>query len=271
VSDSYDQRVLTTYLEEYCGDFLFDAHQAFHFYTARDGGAGSIGLPPSGHRDGYIRAIDALPLVQSPEVFGLHANADISYYTSAAKALWANLVDLQPRVGRAPGGASREAVVAGVARDVAAKMPPEPFDTALLAKGMGVPTPTQVVLLQELARWNGVCGAMAASLRELQRALSGACCVRASVCVLWLCGCLVPGRIHKRAHVCVACWRAGEIGVSAALEELSTSLFNGKLPPAWARLNPATEKPLGPWMAWFVRRHEQYKVGGRRAGCGEGP
>jgi len=53
---------------------------------------------------------------------------------------------------------------------------------------------------------------------------------------------------------------AGEIGFSAALEDLSTSLYNGKLPPAWARLNPATEKPLGPWMAWFSRRQEQYKV-----------
>ena len=59
----------------------------------------------------------------------------------------------------------------------------------------------------------------------------------------------------------VGCGCAGEIGFSAALEELSSSLFNGKLPPAWARLNPATEKALGPWMAWFTRRHEQYKVG----------
>ena len=62
--------------------------------------------------------------------------------------------------------------------------------------------------------------------------------------------------------MCVSCCGcAGEIGFSAALEELSSSLFNGKLPPAWARLNPATEKALGPWMAWFKRRHEQYKVG----------
>lgn len=37
-------------------------------------------------------------------------------------------------------------------------------------------------------------------------------------------------------------------------------MYNGKLPPAWARLNPATEKPLGPWMAWFSKRQEQYKV-----------
>jgi dynein heavy chain len=66
VSDSFDQRVLTTYLEEYFGDFLFDTFQPFRFYVGRDGD--SIGLPPTGPRDVYTRAIDALPLVQSPEV-----------------------------------------------------------------------------------------------------------------------------------------------------------------------------------------------------------
>lgn len=52
---------------------------------------------------------------------------------------------------------------------------------------------------------------------------------------------------------------AGEIGFSAALEALAQSLFNGQLPAAWARLNPATEKGLGAWMAWFRRRYEQYR------------
>jgi hypothetical protein len=66
VSDSFDQRVLTTYLEEYFGDFLFDTFQPFRFYVGRDGD--SMGLPPTGPREVYTRAIDALPLVQSPEV-----------------------------------------------------------------------------------------------------------------------------------------------------------------------------------------------------------
>jgi dynein heavy chain len=70
VSDSFDQRVLTTYLEEYFGDFLFDAFQPFHFYSGRDGE--SIGMPQAGPREMYIKAIDALPLVQSPEVGVLH-------------------------------------------------------------------------------------------------------------------------------------------------------------------------------------------------------
>ena len=49
-------------------------------------------IPELGDRNSYVAAIEALPLVQTPEVFGLHANADISYYTSATKALWRNLV-----------------------------------------------------------------------------------------------------------------------------------------------------------------------------------
>lgn len=72
VSDSFDQRVLTTYLEEYFGDFLFDTFQPFHFYVGRDGDC--IGVPSPGHRDVYIKAIDALPLVQSPEVWELEGH-----------------------------------------------------------------------------------------------------------------------------------------------------------------------------------------------------
>lgn len=49
-------------------------------------------IPALGDHDSYMAAIESLPLVQTPEVFGLHANADISYYTTATKALWRNLV-----------------------------------------------------------------------------------------------------------------------------------------------------------------------------------
>lgn len=36
VSDSYDRRILNTYLDEYLGDFLFDTFQPFHFYSSKD-------------------------------------------------------------------------------------------------------------------------------------------------------------------------------------------------------------------------------------------
>ena len=46
--------------------------------------------------------------------------------------------------------------------------------------------------------------------------------------------------------------------MSAELDALETSLFNGRLPAAWARLTPATEKKLGGWMSWLERRYAQY-------------
>ena len=122
-----------------------------------------------------------------------------------------------------PQGISREEFIAGVARDIQTKIP-EPFDMPLLRKEIGVPSPTQVVLLQEVERWNSVLAVMTSSLRDLQRALTG------------------------------------EIGFSSSLEDLSNSIFNGKVPAMWARLNPATEKSLGSWMLWFQRRYKQYKA-----------
>ena len=65
-------------------------------------------------------------------------------------------MDLQPRVGTSGSGISRETFIGNVARDVSSKIP-EPFDVPLLRKSIGVPSPTQVVLLQETERWNKVC------------------------------------------------------------------------------------------------------------------
>lgn len=43
--------------------------------------------------------IEALPLANTPEVMGLHSNAEIGYFTQAAKDMWTHLIDLQPQTG----------------------------------------------------------------------------------------------------------------------------------------------------------------------------
>ncbi len=67
----------------------------------------------------------------------------------------------------------------------------------------------QVVLLQELERWNNLVNRMSGSLTDLSRAL------------------------------------IGEIGMSDSLEDVGNALFNGFLPAWWRSLAPATQKPLG--------------------------
>jgi dynein heavy chain, axonemal len=220
VSDSFDRRILTTYLDEYLGDFVFDTFQPFHFFVSPEV---NYSVPPLGDRQDYVETISGLPLVQTPEVFGLHPNADISYYSSSTKALWTNLIEMQPRVGKSGAGMSREEYIGMIATDVEARIPDQ-FDLAVIKREIGIPTPAQVVLLQELERWNRVLKVMKTSLRDLTRAL------------------------------------VGEIGFSSDLEALASSLFNGQLPAAWARHNPATQKMLASWMLWFERRYKQYKA-----------
>ena len=218
VSDGLDRRILNTYLDEYLGDFLFDSFQPFHFYMSKEV---DYKIPPQGPVANYTDAISELPMAQTPEVFGLHANADISYYTNATRQIWRDLVALQPRVGGGGDGVSREDFIGGVARDILDKLP-EPFDMPVLRKRIGVPGPTTVVLLQELDRWNKMVEKMSGSLKDLQKAL------------------------------------VGEIGMSAELDALGSSIFDGQLPELWRRLTSQTEKNLAGWMLYFERRHKQY-------------
>ena len=51
---------------------------------------------------------------------------------------------------------------------------------------------------------------------------------------------------------------AGEVGMSAELDEVAKSLFNGQIPSIWRALAPATLKALGNWIIHFHRRNQQY-------------
>lgn len=97
VIDSYDRRVSQIYMDEYFGDFLFDAFQPFHFYQNEQV---DYAIPPDGEHEHYLKYIEQLPLVNTPEVFGLHPNAEIGYFTLAAKEIWSNLIQLQPQTGK---------------------------------------------------------------------------------------------------------------------------------------------------------------------------
>ena len=231
VSDDMDRRVLKTYLEEYMGDFLFDDCQKFFFSQS----GFDYELPEHGPLSNYRDEVEKLPLTNSPAVFGLHPNAEIQYYTETTRAMWRDLISLQPRTAGGGGGGSREDYIAQLASDILARIPLESmdlgsYDLILIRKGIldrnggSSPTPCQVVLLQELERWNKLVIRMASSLTDLGKAL------------------------------------IGEIGMSDELDALGESLFNGYLPELWRKLAPDTEKLLGGWMNHFTRRYQQYEA-----------
>ncbi|XP_028177563.1 dynein heavy chain 10, axonemal, partial [Ostrinia furnacalis] len=219
VIDDFDRRVVRTYMEEYMGEFLFDKFQPFHFY--KDSVFDYV-IPPDGERDQYIEFIDVLPLANTPEVFGLHPNAEIGYFSQAVREMWGHLIELQPQTSDSGGAMSREDFIDMIAVDVLGKLPPL-FEIWRVRKQFEMNiTPTLVVLLQELERFNRLVGRMRSTLSLLRKAL------------------------------------AGEIGMDAVLDNVSYSLFNGQLPQVWRSLAPATCKGLGGWMDHFTTRTKQY-------------
>lgn len=49
--DSFDRRILTVYMDEYLGDFLFHTFQQFHFFHNKDV---DYKIPPTGSKDVYV-------------------------------------------------------------------------------------------------------------------------------------------------------------------------------------------------------------------------
>eukprot|EP00069_Balaena_mysticetus_P013367 bmy_01484T0 len=217
--DSFDRRILTIYMDEYLGDFLFDTFQPFHFFRNKEV---DYKIPTGDVKEKFVEAIEALPLANTPEVFGLHLNAETGYYTQAARDMWSHLLELQPQTGESSTGISRDEYIGHVAKDIENKMP-KVFDLDLVRKHLGTAvSPTSVVLLQELERFNKLVIRMSTSLAELQRAL------------------------------------AGEVGMSSELDDVARSLFLGQIPNIWRKLAPDTLKSLGNWMPYFLRRFSQY-------------
>lgn len=82
--------------------------------------------------------------------------------------MWLKLVELQPQTAGDAGGISREEFIAKIASDIQTKLPPL-FDVDRIRKNMSDITPTTVVLLQELDRFNLLIKKMSTSLINLQR------------------------------------------------------------------------------------------------------
>jgi dynein heavy chain len=55
-----------------------------------------------------LEFIDDISLFTAPGVFGLHSNAEISYYNNAGKALWLDILSMQTSAGGGGGGINRE-------------------------------------------------------------------------------------------------------------------------------------------------------------------
>lgn len=114
VTDDHDRRVLVCYLSEYLGEFIFDENQRFYFAK----GAYNYEIPSEETFELTLEYIDNLPIFTPPSVFGLHSNAEISYFTNYAKTVWLDILSMQTSAGGGGAGVDKEAIISSIAEGI---------------------------------------------------------------------------------------------------------------------------------------------------------
>ncbi|KAF6265909.1 dynein heavy chain 2 [Scenedesmus sp. NREL 46B-D3] len=214
VTDDKDRRLINTLISTFCAPRVLQEGCAFS-------PCGTYAVPGCETAAQFCDIIRGFPLVPSPEIFGLHDNADITCQQAETYELLGTLLSLQPRSSSGSGGAgnSQEAVVRRVAQDILDKLP-APFDVESISTAY--PTTymesMNTVLAQEAIRYNALLDVIDSSLRAALKALKGL------------------------------------VVMSPDLEEVVNSLLDNQVPESWAARAYPSLKPLAGWVADLAAR-----------------
>ena len=123
--------------------------------------------------------IESFPQLDSPEVFGLHPNADLTFRLSEVSGLLTSLAETQPKEGGGNGGGggeSREDMAHSKATELLKRLPEdyEEADTTAKIHALGgLLVPLNSFLFQELQRLQAVIAKVRSTLTRLQCAIKG--------------------------------------------------------------------------------------------------
>eukprot|EP01137_Pigoraptor_chileana_P023423 Opistho-2@89673 len=168
VTDDWDRRVLRVYINElYCDEALSRANYRLSPLQ-------TYYIPDDGPLQSYKDYVQSLPTVDKPEAFGQHPNADIASQIKESNVLLDTLMALQPRVSVA-GGETREDKVLAIVEDIESRLPEDLDYAATEHQVRDDPTPLNIVLIQEVARYNALLRTIRDSLAA-QEGCQGSCC-----------------------------------------------------------------------------------------------
>lgn len=172
VTDDKDRRTLACILERFYHPSFCIEDESEVFISTQ---SSDFMCPRDGNYDDYLEFIDKLPLVASPDIFGLHDNATLTKNTNDANILLNSMLSTEDGVATSSGGGNeKETLISSLAADIKAKTPLQ-FDLELAQIRYPVirEESMHTVLHQELIRFNNLLSMIHESLDNIQKAIKG--------------------------------------------------------------------------------------------------
>lgn len=215
ITDDKDMRTIDVILRAFfTPPILTDEHK-----FSKSGKYFSIPFDDEDPYSSYTSYIESLPVMNDPEIFGMHENANITCQQVETFHIFDVILSLQPRVASGAGELTREELI-DMETKRTEKLLPGIFNIREISQKYPVTYEESMntVLVQEAQKFNRLLSVMISTLAGLQKAIKGL------------------------------------VVMSSDLEEMGNCLFDQKVPPVWEAKAYPSLKPLGPWVAELLQR-----------------
>ncbi|XP_038654873.1 dynein heavy chain 8, axonemal-like isoform X2 [Scyliorhinus canicula] len=214
VTDDYDKRLLNCFCKVWFSEKTFDPK--FNFYI-------DYIIPICATVENYLEYIQTLPAVDTPQVFGLHPNADITYQSNTAAEILNTITNIQPKESSGGGGETRESSVFKLAGAMLIKLPPDYLAHEVKSRliKMGIFNSINIFLRQEIDRMQKVITMLRNCLTDLQLAIEGT------------------------------------IIMSETLTDALDNMYNARVPEIWKKIS-WDSSTMGFWFTEFLERNAQF-------------
>ncbi|XP_074661680.1 dynein axonemal heavy chain 6-like [Tubulanus polymorphus] len=216
VTDAWDQRCLRTILKRFFAPNTIDDGYKYSE-------SGIYYGPNLDTLQEYRDFISDLPIIDNPEIFGMHENANIAFQRQETHALINTILEVQPRMSSGTSGKSNDDIVYELADSILEKLM-DKLDLEEANQEMFEPdekgrlNSLTTVLTQEVDRFNKLLQVIKNSLHQLKKAIKGF------------------------------------VVMSDVLEMVYTAFLNNQVPELWANAAYPSLKPLGSWVKDLILR-----------------